>query len=131
MAGFFISGFKLNVNGAALRSVLGNPYGPVGVELLGEAEQVLEHAQAHCPVESEEQAARHKREAGRLRASLHIKREELSALGHGVFYLIGSDLEYARRIEFHPTVGGFLRGALATAAGSGRLAAISPAAEVV
>jgi hypothetical protein len=115
MAGFFVQGeARFDLNGAALASMLNNPLGPVGIQLLASAGAILEIARAHCPVADEAYVARWHRERGRLRDSLHIE-----PIGGTPGYLIGSNLDYARRQEFtHPSQAGFLRGALAAVLGA-------------
>lgn len=123
MAGVFVQSVYFELYGAPLDSMLASPDGPVGRDLTVLAERALEYAKTHCPVETEESAAHHpgdpKRQPGRLRESLHIQRlgvagrDRAAFGGGGLYLLVGSDLDYARKIEYNPRVGGFLRGALA------------------
>lgn len=118
MAGFAIVGIRFEVYGAALQSMLNSPAGPVGLALLEEANTVNVIAQTHCPVEEAEAFARHPSHLppGSLRDSIQVTRPEDLELS-GLVFLIGSTLAYARRIEFNPRVGGFLRGAVAAVGG--------------
>lgn len=107
--GFNVVAGRVSVSGFALDKMVANPDGPVGTVMLRYANVVLALAEIRCPVETAESAARHRRQAGRLKASLHVTRDVAT---NGIAMLVGSDLIYARRIEFNPKVGGFLRGAL-------------------
>lgn len=132
MAGFQVVAGNANVYGAALQAMLDNPFGPVGFKMQVRANAVWAKAVAKCPVESALSAEEHQRKPGRLKASIFVMRvsgTEISttalraaektgtAPAGGLLYAIGSDLVYARRIEFNHTVGGFLRGALDAAGG--------------
>ncbi len=107
---------RFQVSGAALNSMLESPDGPVGFSLLERAVRIQAYAKAHCPVEAPESAARRHREPGRLRDDIQVRRPEEAT--NALFFQIGSTLPYARRIEFNPRVGGFLRGALAAEVGA-------------
>ena len=117
MAGIHFSAARFEVFGAAEQSMVENPDGPVGLALLEIANAAKLVAQVHCPVESVEEARRRGRARYRLRDSLQVRRDETHDLGPGLSYLIGSDLIFARRIEFNPTVGGFLRKGVAAIGG--------------
>ncbi len=133
MAGFAVEAGHVTVYGAALQAMIDNPFGPVGYQMQLRANAVWAKAVARCPVESEESARRHHRRSGRLKASIYVMRETGtvtsttaaamlekvgSAPAGGNSYIVGSDLVYARRIEFNAEVGGYLRGALDAAGGT-------------
>ena len=52
------------------------------------------------------------------RTAAAVLEETGSAPAGGNSYIVGSDLVYARRIEFNAKVGGYLRGALDAAGGT-------------
>lgn len=116
MAGFFVTPGRVVVYGAALTSMENNPGGPVGTLMDNRALRVENLARALCPVETPESARRHHRAAGRLKASIYRRR--MIRPGSGVSFEVGSNLIYARRIEFNRKVGGFLRGALTASGGT-------------
>jgi len=113
----FTTASHVTVYGAALQSMVNNPEGPVGREMKRRADAVTALAKVFCPVESWESATRRRRRPGRLRDS--IKPTRVHGQGYvGIGYLVGSELVYARRIEFNHRVGGYLRKGLAAAGGT-------------
>jgi hypothetical protein len=113
MAGFNVTASRIEVYGAALNAMLESPNGPIGTRLNEVAERGKTIAQAHCPV------GPHTGgpipgigfpEPGYLRNSIRVRRE-LSPDGRGLVWYLGSDVIYARKIEFS-RVGGFLRATL-------------------
>lgn len=115
MAGFFVVPGRATVYGAAVTAMANNPDGPVGRTMATRARAVHALAVARCPVESPESAQRHHRAAGRLKASIFMKRVVAS---NGVTFRVGSHLVFARRVEFNRKVGGYLRGSLSAAGGT-------------
>jgi len=125
MAGFTVVSTRVEVLGAAATALFTSEDGPLAVGMDTIAGGVLRYAQEHCPREDPtsryvgrmDPAPLGLRYSGRLHDSLKVVRESEAG---GIIWLVGSDLVYAARIELHPRVGGFLRGALTTVANAGR-----------
>lgn len=119
MAGVRVVAERFAVSGAALNSMLSSPDGPVGTILLARAERVRATAESLAPVETAESAARHHRAPGRLRDSIALAQAigpTRGGPGSGIVYEVGTDIIYARPVEFNQQ--SYLRAALSTAGGA-------------